>query len=112
MDAAKTTVGGDTIRMNTIEETLNLSVRAETILRRARIVTVEELTCCSKEDLLQLRNLGEATLWEISEILAKQGLQLRGVLEGDRRYETLGDEARAFLMKRQQNYVVTCLSVA
>ena len=49
-------------------QTLDLSVRAFNCLRSSGINTVEELLEMSKEDLMNIRNLGERCFVEIIEI--------------------------------------------
>ncbi len=56
---------------------LELSVRSRTILRRAHISTVGELTEKSYTDLLVLPGMGTLSLCEIREALGRHGLALR-----------------------------------
>ena len=52
-------------------EKLNLSVRANNVLHRMGITSVEELTETSMEDIAQQRNIGVKTLAEIKSAIEK-----------------------------------------
>lgn len=55
---------------------LELSVRSYNCLKRAGINTVEELTNCTSEDMMKVRNLGRKSLEEVLAKLKELGLQL------------------------------------
>ncbi len=59
----------------TVEE-LDLSVRSYNSLKRAGINTVQELTSKTREEMMQIRNLGKKSLEEITEKLDELGLEL------------------------------------
>ena len=52
------------------------SGRARNCLEQADIHTLRDLVAKTEEQLLQLRNFGEATLQEVQELLKKEGLRL------------------------------------
>lgn len=56
---------------------LELSVRAFNCLKRKGINTVTDLRNCTKEDLMQVRNLGWRCIQEIERVLNKLGYDLR-----------------------------------
>ncbi len=60
----------------TIEE-LDMSVRSFNCLKRAGIDTVEDLTNCTEEDMIKVRNLGKKSLEEVIQKLHSLGLDLR-----------------------------------
>ncbi|MGQ9512268.1 DNA-directed RNA polymerase subunit alpha [Thermodesulfitimonas sp.] len=60
----------------TIDE-LDLSVRSSNCLKRAGILTVEQLIQCDEEEMKKVRNLGKKSLEEIKQKLAELGLSLR-----------------------------------
>ena len=60
----------------TIEE-LDLSVRSFNCLKRASIITVEDLTNRTEEDMMRVRNLGRKSLEEVIAKLESLGLSLR-----------------------------------
>ncbi len=55
---------------------LNLSVRATNCLESEGINTVRDLVCRNEDQLLQVRNFGETTLYEVREQLQLLGLRL------------------------------------
>lgn len=55
-------------------EDLDLTVRSYNCLKRANIVTVEELTQKTEEEMSRVRNLGKKSLKEVKEKLAGLGL--------------------------------------
>jgi DNA-directed RNA polymerase alpha subunit len=57
---------------------LNLSVRARKVTTKMGILTVAELTNMRAADLLEYKNFGAATLFEVREQLANYGVALRG----------------------------------
>jgi len=58
-------------------EDMDLSVRSNNCLRRAGILTVDDLVKKSKEDMLKFKNLGSKSLDEIIKKLQSYGLNLR-----------------------------------
>lgn len=58
-------------------EDLNLSVRSYNCLKRAGIVTVEELTQKTEEEMSHVRNLGKKSLKEVMDKMALFGLSFR-----------------------------------
>ena len=56
---------------------MDLSVRSNNCLKRANILTIEDLTKKSKEDMLKVKNLGSKSLDEIIKKLQSYGLGLR-----------------------------------
>ena len=65
----------DTVMKMTIEE-LDLSVRSFNCLKRANIITVEDLTNKTEEEMIKVRNLGRKSLEEVEHKLAMMGLSL------------------------------------
>ena len=63
-----------TLNMNI--EDLDLSVRPLNCLKRAGILTVEDLVKRSEDDMLKVRNLGRKSLDEVIEKLKNMGLSL------------------------------------
>ena len=55
---------------------LNLSLRSYTRLKRLKINTIEELVNISKKDLINLKKLGKTSVEEIQKGLEKFGLSL------------------------------------
>ena len=68
---------GDLPSLCEIGRKLSFSKRTINCLNRAGIVTLGELLCLSKEDLLRIRNLGAQCLNEIVDELSKYDLELR-----------------------------------
>ncbi|MGE5474454.1 MAG: DNA-directed RNA polymerase subunit alpha C-terminal domain-containing protein [Ignavibacteriales bacterium] len=62
-------------------ETLNLSARAKSCLKRWRIETIGELTKYTREELLRIHAFGPTTLAEIEQMLNSMKLSLTE--EGD-----------------------------
>ena len=56
---------------------LELSVRSYNCLKRANINTVEQLTGCTVEDMMRVRNLGKKSLDEVLGKLHELGLDLK-----------------------------------
>ena len=56
---------------------MDLSVRSNNCLKRAGILTVDDLTKRSKEDMLKVKNLGSKSLDEIIKKLQSYGLSLK-----------------------------------
>ncbi len=56
---------------------MDLSVRSNNCLKRANILTIEDLTKKSKDDMLKVKNLGSKSLDEIIKKLQSYGLNLR-----------------------------------
>ena len=56
---------------------MDLSVRSNNCLKRANILTIEDLTKKSKEDMLKVKNLGSKSLDEIIKKLQSYGFDLR-----------------------------------
>ena len=56
---------------------LELSVRSYNCLKRANINTVEQLTNCTVEDMMRVRNLGKKSLDEVLGKLHELGLDLK-----------------------------------
>ena len=56
---------------------LELSVRSYNCLKRANINTVEQLTACTVEDMMRVRNLGKKSLDEVLGKLHELGLDLK-----------------------------------
>jgi DNA-directed RNA polymerase subunit alpha len=59
-------------------EELDFSVRTYNCLKKAAVLTVNELALMSENDLMQIRNFGKKSLTEVKEKLAMLGLKLRG----------------------------------
>lgn len=57
-------------------EDMDLSVRSFNCLKRAGIVTIQDLTRKTEEDMLKVRNLGRKSLDEVIEKLREYGLSL------------------------------------
>lgn len=66
----------DKFQEMSIEE-LDLSVRSYNCLKRANIITVQELTQKSEEDMMKVRNLGKKSLKEVRDKLKSLGLSFR-----------------------------------
>ena len=60
---------------------MDLSVRSNNCLKRANILTIEDLTKKSKEDMLKVKNLGSKSLDEIIKKLQSYGFDLRDEAE-------------------------------
>lgn len=58
-------------------EELDFSVRTYNCLKKANILSVEELTLISEVDLMNIRNFGKKSLTEVKEKLATLGLALK-----------------------------------
>lgn len=58
-------------------EELDLSVRSYNCLKRANILTVQELTQKTEEDMMKVRNLGKKSLKEVKEKLLAIGLSFK-----------------------------------
>mgnify|MGYP001624118837 FL=1 len=58
-------------------EELDLSVRSYNCLKRANILTVQELTQKTEEDMMKVRNLGKKSLKEVREKLKACGLSFK-----------------------------------
>lgn len=58
-------------------EDMDLSVRSNNCLRRAGIMTIDDLVKKSKDDMLKVKNLGSKSLDEIIKKLESYGLSLR-----------------------------------
>jgi len=58
-------------------EELDLSVRSYNCLKRANILTVQELTLKTEEDMMKVRNLGKKSLKEVREKLKGCGLSFK-----------------------------------
>lgn len=68
-------------------EELDFSVRTYNCLKRAGITGVRDLVHRSEHELLNIRNFGKKSLYEVREKLAQLNLTLRGeTLEGVREY--------------------------
>lgn len=59
-------------------EILNLSIRPQKALKRAKIETVNDLVSKSRYQLLSIANLGNKSLDEIIDVLGKYNLKLKG----------------------------------
>lgn len=55
---------------------LNLSARTEFCLKRAKILTIQELSWRSEQDLREIEYLGSKAIQEIVETLGSKGLEL------------------------------------
>ena len=66
----------DNVLDMTIEE-LDLTVRSHNCLKRAGIITVQQLTQKTEEEMMKVRNLGTKSLVEIKQKLASLGLGLK-----------------------------------
>ena len=64
------------IREMSIED-MDLSVRSYNCLKRANIITVQELTLKTEDDMMKVRNLGKKSLKEIKEVIASYGLSFK-----------------------------------
>ena len=60
-------------------EDLDLSIRTYNCLKRARVNTVGQLESLSRNDLLDIRNLGDKQIDEISEKMLEIGHKLKEV---------------------------------
>ena len=58
-------------------EELDLSVRSYNCLKRANILTVQELTQKTEEDMMKVRNLGKKSLKEVKDKLKACGLSFK-----------------------------------
>ncbi len=58
-------------------EELDLSVRSYNCLKRANIVTVQELTLKTEDDMMKVRNLGKKSLKEVRDKLKALGLSFK-----------------------------------
>lgn len=58
-------------------EELDLSVRSYNCLKRANIITVQELTQKTEDDMMKVRNLGKKSLKEVREKLKALGLSFK-----------------------------------
>lgn len=58
-------------------EELDLSVRSYNCLKRANIVTVQELTQKTEDDMMKVRNLGKKSLKEVRDKLKALGLSFK-----------------------------------
>lgn len=68
-------------------EELDFSVRTYNCLKRAGITSVRDLVRRTEHELLNIRNFGKKSLYEVREKLAQLNLTLRGeTLEGVREY--------------------------
>lgn len=56
---------------------LDLSIRTKNILRNAGIDTLQELTACTKSDLMKFRKFGRTSLEELENLMLKNGLSFR-----------------------------------
>lgn len=75
-------------------EELDFSVRTYNCLKRAGITSVRDLVHRSEHELLNIRNFGKKSLYEVREKLAQLNLTLRGeTLEGVREYLTTAAQA-------------------
>ncbi len=63
-------------RLGMLVSDLRLSVRANNCLHEAGISTVRDLVSRTREDLMELRNLGDGSVQEIEEKLREIGLKL------------------------------------
>ncbi len=66
----------DKFQEMSIEE-LDLSVRSYNCLKRANILTVNELTLKTEDDMMKVRNLGKKSLKEVREKLKTLGLSFK-----------------------------------
>lgn len=66
----------DNVLEMTIEE-LDLTVRSHNCLKRAGIITVQQLTQKTEEEMMKVRNLGTKSLVEIKQKLTSLGLGLK-----------------------------------
>ena len=67
---------GDNELERPIEE-LDLSVRSYNCLKRQGVNTVGQLTECSENDLLNIRNFGAKSIEEVKDKLQQMGLGLK-----------------------------------
>ena len=58
-------------------EELDLSVRSYNCLKRANIITVQELTLKTEDDMMKVRNLGKKSLKEVRDKLKALGLSFK-----------------------------------
>lgn len=63
-------------RLGMLVSDLRLSLRANNCLEEAGIASLRDLVSRTREDLLEMRNLGENTLQEVEEKLRELGLRL------------------------------------
>jgi DNA-directed RNA polymerase subunit alpha len=67
---------GESVLDNPIEE-LDLSVRSYNCLKRQGVNTIGQLTECSEQDLLNIRNFGAKSIEEVKDKLVTMGLNLK-----------------------------------
>jgi len=67
----------DTSGLDTPIEELNLSVRAYNCLKRQGVNTIGQLTECTENDLMNVRNFGAKSIEEVKEKLIDMGLNLK-----------------------------------
>ncbi len=70
-------VEGDYGALDTPIEQLNLSVRAYNCLKRQGVNTIGQLTECTENDLLNVRNFGAKSIEEVKDKLIDMGLSLK-----------------------------------
>lgn len=73
---AEEDVAGESVLDNPIEE-LDLSVRSYNCLKRQGVNTIGQLTECSEQDLLNIRNFGAKSIEEVKDKLVSMGLNLK-----------------------------------
>ena len=76
-NAQANSAGGDEVFLNHSVRELELSIRSENSLMRGGIHTIGDLLQKSRDDLLNIRNLGKKSLTEIEKKITKAGLTLR-----------------------------------
>jgi len=72
--------GNEKERLNTPIEELNLSVRAERLLKENGIHFVRDLVQKTPQELLKMKNMGRKSVNEIKVVLAQKGLSLGMIL--------------------------------
>ncbi len=81
--------------LNIPVEDLDLSVRSYNCLKREGINTVSELVALSETQLMNIRNFGQKSVYEVRDKLIEMGLSLKDAvpgLEGDNYYSYEDDE--------------------
>ena len=70
--------------LDTPIEELDLSVRSYNCLKRQGVNTIGQLTECTEDDLLNIRNFGAKSIEEVKDKLQQMGLGLKLVGERQR----------------------------
>lgn len=68
-------------------EELDFSVRTYNCLKKAGVLTINDLLQISESELMQIRNFGKKSLTEVKEKLASLGLTIPGATDDDSAYD-------------------------